>query len=247
MEFVPNGWVPLTTAVDRLAKHRRSADQANNDGKDATRATLRAELYGGLMPATVICPDSGKAYAIVPDRWALKEAQNWLEQGKCVLTNGLVYNRSGIRLSEDPVVKIFVTESDLQRLMAKQESLVPHDPSQPPQPVAKPDSSEKASPIEVSISVARERRRGRRKGQGSFESVDLPLLDEMKALIALGTAASPEEAARTLAPKAHGAGTLESKSERLAKRFRNRAETSGSNSLGKNRKRSVLIGRLVFR
>ena len=52
-----------------------------------------------------------------------------------------------------------------------------------------------------------------------------------------------------LAEKAFGSGSLESKAERLAKRYREtRAGLIRSeavlNSLGKNRKRSVSIGRL---
>jgi hypothetical protein len=64
------------------------------------------------------------------------------------------------------------------------------------------------------------RRPGRQKGEGSFATVDLPLLEAMKALISSGEAASAEEAARQIAHKAHGGGTLESKAERLARRFR---------------------------
>jgi hypothetical protein len=64
--------------------------------------------------------------------------------------------------------------------------------------------------------------RGRKKGDGSYANLDLPILDEMKELISSHRAASPEEAARTLAGKAHGAGSPESKAERLAKRYRDR-------------------------
>jgi predicted DNA-binding transcriptional regulator AlpA len=76
----------------------------------------------------------------------------------------------------------------------------------------------------IATPIAEKRPRGRRKGQGSFEPLDLPLLKEMKGLISSEAAASPEEAARLLAPKAHGAGSLESRTERLAKRFRSRAD-----------------------
>lgn len=68
-----------------------------------------------------------------------------------------------------------------------------------------------------------ERRRGRTKGSGSFADADLPLLEEMAALIANGKAASPDGAARLLADRAAGGGTFESKATRLAKRFRNRS------------------------
>jgi hypothetical protein len=161
--------------------------------------------------ATVIHPGSGETYTIFPERWALEIALTWLEQGECLLTSGLVYPRLGISFNNDPTVTIFVSEHDLQRLMAKEE--VKQEAVSPP-----------FSPIEVATPFAGKRRRGRRKGQGSFESLDLPLLQEMKGLIASGAAASPEEAARILAPKAHGGGSVESKTERLARRFRNRAD-----------------------
>jgi hypothetical protein len=68
--------------------------------------------------------------------------------------------------------------------------------------------------------LPKSRRPGREKGQGSFEQLDQPLLSKMKALITDMKAASPEEAARMVAPEAHGSGTPESKAERLARRFR---------------------------
>jgi hypothetical protein len=63
-----------------------------------------------------------------------------------------------------------------------------------------------------------------RKAKAHIESLDLPNLREMKELISSGAAASPEEAARLLAKKAHGGGSVESKTERLAKRYRGRAD-----------------------
>jgi hypothetical protein len=78
--------------------------------------------------------------------------------------------------------------------------------------------------------VATPKPRGRKPGDGSYGPLDQPILEEMKELISLRQAASPEAAAKLLAGKAHGAGSLESKAERLAKRYR--ATASGLNSLG---------------
>jgi hypothetical protein len=63
-------------------------------------------------------------------------------------------------------------------------------------------------------------RRGRTKGAGSYAHLDGPLLDEMQTLIEKGEAVSPEAASHLVAAKAKGAGTVESKAERLAKRYR---------------------------
>jgi hypothetical protein len=64
-----------------------------------------------------------------------------------------------------------------------------------------------------------ERRRGK-PGQKSLKKHDRPLLDEMKRRIEDGRAQSPEDAARQVAPKAIGRGSIESRAERLARRFR---------------------------
>jgi len=118
--FVPKGCVLLTAAVDRLAEARRTAAQANDDGKNAARVGLRAEFHSGSMLATIVHPKTGETHTIFPERWALEEALTWLEQGKCLLTSGLVCPRLGISFNNDPTVNIFVSEHDLQRLIAQQ-------------------------------------------------------------------------------------------------------------------------------
>jgi hypothetical protein len=62
-------------------------------------------------------------------------------------------------------------------------------------------------------------RRGRRPGSGSYERRDEPLLKEMRKLIEDGNAKSPHEAACKVAGSAKGAGTVESRVTRLAKRY----------------------------
>ena len=165
---------------------------------------------------------------------------------------------------------IFVSEHDLQRLVAQQatkQEPVPSDPiadvearekdkgGRPPDydweqyGSSQPESTQAvALEPEGASEAATPKKRGRKKGDGSYATIDLPLLEEMKELILSHRAASPEEAARMLAEKAFGSGSLESKAERLAKRYREtRAGLIRSeavlNSLGKNRKRSVSIGR----
>ena len=88
--FVPKGYLPLTTAVDQLAGARRLAGQTNDDAQNAARVELRDEFHSGSMLTTVICPRSGKTYKIRPHHWAREIALNWLEQGECLLTEGLV-------------------------------------------------------------------------------------------------------------------------------------------------------------
>jgi hypothetical protein len=61
---------------------------------------------------------------------------------------------------------------------------------------------------------------GRKRGDGSYERHDRELFPKMEALIATKKVASPEAAARELAEEIFGAGNVESRIERLAKRFR---------------------------
>ena len=130
--FIPNGYVLLTAAVDRLAEARRTAGQTIDDGQNAARAELRAELHSGSMLATVVHPGSGETYTIFPERWALEVALAWLEQGECLLTSGLVYPRLGISFNKDPTVSIFMSEHDLQRLVAQQTAKQEYSDQSPP-------------------------------------------------------------------------------------------------------------------
>lgn len=71
------------------------------------------------------------------------------------------------------------------------------------------------------------KRPGRRVGQGSYARLDEPLVNEMESLIRDGKAASHRAAALKVAGTAHGAGTFDSKVERLARRSRERAKRGG--------------------
>jgi hypothetical protein len=64
------------------------------------------------------------------------------------------------------------------------------------------------------------RRRGRRKGSGSLERQDAPLLVKMKRFLDSGEAVSVREAAKLVVKEASGVGSEESKRTRLEKRFR---------------------------
>jgi hypothetical protein len=68
--------------------------------------------------------------------------------------------------------------------------------------------------------VPEPRRGGKKKGDGSFLLFDQPLEEEMDALLRDGIAASPEQAAGMVAGRARGSGSIESKIDRLAKRYR---------------------------
>jgi hypothetical protein len=64
-------------------------------------------------------------------------------------------------------------------------------------------------------------KRGSRSGSG-WDKADVPLIAEMDALIKSGNARSANDAARQVAKRAKGDGTLESKQTRLRKAYRRR-------------------------
>jgi hypothetical protein len=64
------------------------------------------------------------------------------------------------------------------------------------------------------------RRRGRKKGDGSYQKADQASVTKMGELIESGAASSVQDAARQVASDAKGAGTPESKIERLRMRYR---------------------------
>lgn len=63
------------------------------------------------------------------------------------------------------------------------------------------------------------RRRGRRKGVGSYESQDAPLVEEMQRMIEAGEKLSAYAAATALVERAFGGGTDEAKCKRLVDRY----------------------------
>lgn len=73
--------------------------------------------------------------------------------------------------------------------------------------------------------------RGRTRGSGAFTKFDEPLLDRMALLIHEGSAMSPNGAALLVAADAKGGGTLESRAQRLAKAYRRRSRSGGSETL----------------
>ena len=137
--FVPKGYLPLTTAVDQLAEARRPAGQTNDDdGKNAARAELRAELHSGSISTAVVNASSGKTFEIRKHHWAREIALTWLEQGECLLTDGLVDPPLGMLHGKERA-NIFVSQHDFQRLV----SVPPHDPLPPSKPVSEAEANRK--------------------------------------------------------------------------------------------------------
>jgi hypothetical protein len=128
---------------------------------------------------------------------------------------------SSVALGSRPVVEdLWTTRERLEALFVKKGWRAPDwlagGDSCGSNPLAKTASGNTAKNVIQAV------RPGRKPGQGSYAEIDLPLLDEMERLLQQRKAASAEEAAKKVAEKAHGTATLESKVDRLAKRFRER-------------------------
>ena len=66
---------------------------------------------------------------------------------------------------------------------------------------------------------AKGKRRGRKKGDGSFDEFDKPLIERALNMIAEVAGMNANKAATILAPEAHGSGTEESKKTRLYRKI----------------------------
>jgi hypothetical protein len=113
-DFVPEGCVPLKSAVEQLAEARQTSIQsAQVDG--------RAKLQSGLMRAVVLRPDIGELLEILPRCWATETALRWFETGTCLLPN----ENGKVRITAERFdmfyqpenAPIFILEVDLKRLI----------------------------------------------------------------------------------------------------------------------------------
>ena len=112
----------LTLAVDRLAEARRTSAlaKANDDGKHAAQEELRGEFWNDTISPVVVSRSGGK-YKIRPHNWFSEKAATWFEQDEFWLIEHeyLVDPPLGMFHGKE-LATIFVSEHDLQRLMAKQ-------------------------------------------------------------------------------------------------------------------------------
>jgi hypothetical protein len=120
-DFVPEGCLPLKTAIERLAKARQTPIQS-------AQAEIRAKAHSRFIVAYVINPGTGELAPISSDRWALDDARSWLEQGECILTDSRYIANFNPRFSGPHRATIFVFEKDLQRLIRMKPNAVtrPH-------------------------------------------------------------------------------------------------------------------------
>jgi hypothetical protein len=113
-DFVPEGFLPLKVAIDRLAQARQTSIQSAQD-------EIRPKLHNGLIRAVVLRPDTGKILEIISDCWATETAVRWFESGECRLPNEnykvKITNERFHMLYQPENAPIFIIEDDLRRLL----------------------------------------------------------------------------------------------------------------------------------
>jgi hypothetical protein len=113
-DFVPEGRVPLKSAIKRLAEARQT-------NVPSAKAELRTKLHSKSMAAQAMDRNTGRMFDIISDAWATETALYWLESGTCLLPN----EKGKVRITTERFdmfygpenATIFVLESDLQRLI----------------------------------------------------------------------------------------------------------------------------------
>jgi hypothetical protein len=113
-DFVPEGRVPLKSAIERLAEARQT-------DVTSVKAEFRTKLYSRSIAAQAMDRDTGRMFDIIPEAWATETALRWLESGTCLLPN----EQGKVRITTERFdmfygpknATIFILESDLQRLI----------------------------------------------------------------------------------------------------------------------------------
>jgi hypothetical protein len=77
-DFVPEGRVPLKSAIKQLAKARQT-------NVPSVQAEIQAKLHSGSIVAQAMERSTGRMLDIIPGRWATETALRWLKSGTCLL------------------------------------------------------------------------------------------------------------------------------------------------------------------
>ena len=115
-DFVPEGRVPLISAIEQLAEARQT-------GVPSARDEIRTKLYGRSIAAQAMERKSGRMFHVISDSWATEATLNWLESGTCLLPD----EKGKVRITTErfamlygpEIATILILESDLQRLIGR--------------------------------------------------------------------------------------------------------------------------------
>jgi hypothetical protein len=114
MAFVPEGCLPLKSAIRRFA-------QARQVSLRSARTEIRAKLHNESISAYALERNTGRMLPIISDSWATDHALRWLKSGTCLLPN----EDGKVRITTERFdmfyraenAPIFVLDNDLQRLI----------------------------------------------------------------------------------------------------------------------------------
>jgi hypothetical protein len=239
-KFVPDGYLPLSEAIDRAAKAayggKLTRARMAIDLRDTAERVLAARegRYRTENPTEELNELSGEALNKIIKRGRsagsrrermLNEIDNHFRQsffaGKI---RAVILNQQGD--IHDLLAKRWGTDDAPLFLEGKAPVIMSEDPDRRVYgdvliPVQDFDYLMANWPYGGSGRNPAERteRRGRPPGSGSYARNDEILVDRMHEMVTSGVAENPWRAAVKLAPEAFGGGILESKAKRLLKRY----------------------------
>ncbi|MGX9428508.1 MULTISPECIES: hypothetical protein [Bradyrhizobium] len=144
-DFVPEGYVPLKSAIEQLAEARQTSIKS-------AQVEIRAKLHSGLIRAAVLRPDTGELSEILSRCWATETALRWFESGTCLLPD----ENGEVRITTERFdlfyrpenAPIFVVEGDLHRPLGDHRQ---QDPNSQKQSSGGPSSAASIAPSEQAL------------------------------------------------------------------------------------------------
>jgi hypothetical protein len=127
MAFIPEGYLPLKSAIRRLAEARQISIRL-------AQAEIRAKLHSGSILAYAMEQSTGRKLGIISDSWATDHALRWLKTGTCLLPN----EDGKIRITTERFdmfyraekAPICIVEDDLHRLLGEHRQQDPNSQKQ---------------------------------------------------------------------------------------------------------------------
>jgi hypothetical protein len=124
--FVPEGYLPLKSAIEQLAQARQTSIQS-------AQIEIRAKLHNGLIRAAVLRSD-GELLEMLPRCWAKDTALRWFKSGTCLLPN----ENHQVRITTERFdmfyrpenAPIFIIEDDLRSLLGDHRQQDPNSQKQ---------------------------------------------------------------------------------------------------------------------
>jgi hypothetical protein len=231
--FDPDGYQPISVIVAWIATIGKQGKLPRQFGfvhpgnppafddlpaETVARNVIGAQLAAGKLMAAGIVEPSGLQIEIPPRYWRTASAADTMRDARLNLNElGLDNALHVVRV----ILSVDKTASALgfKMLASNAGSGGQQHPSSAGAAVSHP-AEHKQDAAEQSIAPLNSGRKSQLKRGLSYRTVDQPLIDEMHKRIVAGEDQNPTNAAKAVAHKAKGAGTAESKVQRLAAGYR---------------------------